>query len=368
MKYLLQVSTGSFSHTSVEAQTVAEKLERCLDRIAVEKVIFGWSPDRAVNESLVGLLEKRGIEKYIWLPVFSEIHRPETSDALVDVTGQSGKAISHLCQGESFDFVCPSSGRNRERAVHVFGQLAGNLPVEGVFIDRIRYASAANGVRSLYGCWCPRCRKQYEAAGVDVQRIRSLSAQADTAPFMPEALENGVYRYRDADVDKLMRVRRFIVSQSAAALCAHFQSLGKKVGVDTFAPGVADFVGQDLIELGSHADFIKPMIYLRTQAPAGVPYELDALGEGIRRRICELWHGDVGQIDVAARQARMLADNGVHAAVGIDANRISGICDADAAYVTRYLDRLEEAGCEEVVLSWDAMRISDEVWAAVASR
>lgn len=128
MKYLLQVSTGSFSHTSVEAQTVAEKLERCLDRIAVEKVIFGWSPDRAVNESLVGLLEKRGIEKYIWLPVFSEIHRPETSDALVDVTGQSGKAISHLCQGESFDFVCPSSGRNRERAVHVFGQLAGNLP------------------------------------------------------------------------------------------------------------------------------------------------------------------------------------------------------------------------------------------------
>ena len=62
MKYLLQVSTGSFSHTSVEAQTVAEKLERCLDRIAVEKVIFGWSPDRAVNESLVGLLEKRGID------------------------------------------------------------------------------------------------------------------------------------------------------------------------------------------------------------------------------------------------------------------------------------------------------------------
>ena len=52
MKYLLQVNTGSFTHTAADGKAIAERLDRCLDRLDVEKVIYGWSPDRAVNEAV----------------------------------------------------------------------------------------------------------------------------------------------------------------------------------------------------------------------------------------------------------------------------------------------------------------------------
>ena len=47
--------------------------------------------------------------------------------------------------------------------------------------------------------------------------------------------------------------------------------------MDTFAPYLAYFAGQDMKLLASMADFIKPMMYRITNAPAGMPFETDCL-------------------------------------------------------------------------------------------
>lgn len=368
MKYTLQVNTGSFTHTAADGKTIALRLDQCFDRIDVDKVIYGWSPDRKVNEAVTDYLEKRGIEKYLWLPVFCEIHDPETAETFVDVTGSGNHAIDDLCEGESFDFVCQSSEKNINHAIQVYHDMTDGLPVDGVFIDRIRYASAANSVKDLYGCWCPRCRARYRAASVNEDRIRALSKDGGIEAFMPSAAKNGVYSYENPDIDALMRVKRETITEATEKLCAHFRKAGKKIGIDTFAGGVADFVGQDLKTLGSMVDFIKPMVYLRTHAPAGVPFEVGAMGEAVARRISELGGADACSMDAAILQIKALLDTGANVAPGIDVNRIDPICSATPEYVCTYLNRLEEIGCSTAVLAWDAMRMSDEVLDAIAGR
>lgn len=368
MKYILQLNTGSFTHTAADAQAFVSRLGHCLDRIDVDKVIYGWSRSRRVNEAVTVFLDKKGIEKYLWLPIFCEIHDPDSADNAVDVTGSGNHAIDDLCEGESFDFVCQSSEKNLAHAKRVYDEMTAGLPVEGVFIDRIRYASAANSVKDLYGCWCPRCRARYEAAGVDAQRIQRLSREGGVNAFMPRALENGVYRYEDPDIDALMRAKREIVTDAAAGLCAHFRAAGKKIGIDTFASGVSDFVGQDLYRLGAMVDFIKPMAYLRTNAPAGVPFEVGALGGNIAARISQLGGFDACSMDAAVAQFRDLMNTGANVAPGLDVNRILPICEATPEYVTAYLDRLEGIGVESVVLAWDAMRMGEDVLDVIAGR
>ena len=368
LRYTLQVNTGSFAHTAASASEIAAKLDRCFDRIDVVRVIYGWSPDRALNEEVTAYLAKRGVDKYLWLPIFCEIHDPQASDAFVDIQGAGNHMLDGLCQGESFDFVCQSSERNIDHAIRVYHDMTDALPVEGVFIDRIRYASAANSVRDLYGCWCPRCRQRYQEAGVDVPRIQELARLNSTAPFMPAAVRGCVYQYENPDIDALMRVKRETIGRAAQRLCAHFRAAGKKIGIDTFASGVADFVGQDLEALGGMVDFIKPMAYLRTQAPAGVPFEVGALGEEIAGRMARLGGAEPCSMDAAIRQIKALMDTGASVAPGIDVNRIDPICSATPQYVLTYLRRLEEIGCDQAVLAWDAMRMSDEVLDAIAGR
>ncbi len=48
-----------------------------------------------------------------------------------------------------------------------------------------------------------------------------------------------------------------------------------KIGIDTFSPFISYFTGQDLEKLQEVADFIKPMMYRTTKAPAGLPFEFE---------------------------------------------------------------------------------------------
>lgn len=342
-------------------------LDRCLSYIDVKRVIYGWSADQKVNEWIVRYLEHRQIEKYFWLPIFGEIHNAQQADPFVGIGGESGHAIENLCEGESFDFVCQSSQKNIIRALSVYEQITEGLPVEGVFLDRIRYASAANGQKDLYGCWCSRCRRIYEEYSVDIERVQKISRENNMDLFLPTIREKVNYRYQDPDIDALMYAKRCIINNAVSKLCAYFRKNGKKVGIDTFAMGVADFVGQDILTLGQLVDFVKPMFYLKTNAPAGISFEVDALGEKISRRMAVLFGRDPKGMDEAVEQIAYLLGCGINVIPGIDINRIEGICEATPKYVKNYLKRLEEVGCREVVLSWDAMKISDDVLNAIKS-
>lgn len=364
MRFILQLSTGNFNRPACKVQDAERMLEYCMEALDVEKVIFGWAADNELNREISGVLDRYPVEKYLWLPVFAEIHSGEAVRRGVELTKEKQKAL-HTCKGDAFDFVCQSSQESLDGAEEVFGKLTEGCFMDGVFLDRIRYASGAGGVGALYGCWCPVCQALYEKNGVDTERIKYLAKRASMVQFMPKELEKGIYRYEDEDIDRLMAVKRKNITDQVRRLGRRFHERGLKVGADTFAPVVADFVGQDIFALAKEVDFVKPMVYIRTDAPAGLPFELRALGGEVKERLDELWGGDTGSMELSVKQMRELKGAGSMTAPGIDANYVKDICSADAAYVKEYLSKLAAAGAESVVLSWDIMRISRETIDAV---
>jgi hypothetical protein len=79
----------------------------------------------------------------------------------------------------------------------------------------------------------------------------------------------------DGTFKKLFDYKCAAVFDSLEYLCAYFRGKGLKIGFDLFAPFLAYFVGQDYQRLMPLADFVKPMFYGMTNAPAGLPFEID---------------------------------------------------------------------------------------------
>lgn len=360
MKYIIQLNTGSFSRSILEAEEVISKLKYCLKLLKVEKLIFGWAPDIELNRKICEFLEDYPVEKYLWLPVFAEIQDLKKTRINKNIVAEE-KTDFNACEGDEFDFACQSDYNAVKRAVEVFEQLTQGCHVEGVFLDRIRYASVATSPGAVYGCWCSQCRDIYASNGADINRIQKIASKRGFEKFLPVAQKHGVYQFSDPDIDRLMEAKRNIISRQISELCRIFRSKKIKVGVDTFAPVIADFVGQDLVTIGKQVDFIKPMVYLRTDAPAGLPFELRGMGERFCERLEEVWGGPADCMPLIAEQMKQLKEMGIRVTPGIDANAIHGICTTDTDYVKSFLKHLQEVGCDTVVLSWDIMRISREM-------
>ena len=365
MRYLLQVNTGSFLRCPFSPDYVVSRVKNCLERVDVTEVIYGWTGQHRVHDALANLLIKRSIRQHLWLPVFSDTRHSASTMPFVQVDGEVSGAI-RLREGEDFQFVCPSASENLSAVLDTFEFLAADLPLDGVFLDRIRYPSAANSPKVLMGCQCAQCQTVYEAAGVDIERIRGEIKRL----LMPESLDEGRYHFADPDVEALFGIKRAAITKAVRKFCAFFRAKGLSIGLDAFAPIIADFVGQDVAELGNIVDFIKPMMYRCTHAPAGIPFEIDVLKDVLRAgfgdRLAQLWGGDMLSDEVNLKQMAWLQSASHNVYPGIEMNRIPGICDSTPEYLLKSIALAQTAGCECVVLSWDALFMPADILETLA--
>lgn len=257
-------------------------LDYTLDALAPKDLMLSMDPE---FEDLAGRVVARcghaGTNVSLWTMVFAD--RPgNLSDAphVEDAKGNRGYgslgAWSGIGKGdEKFLFHCPSAlardGRGIERAIGA----ASRLGAQGLFLDRIRYPSPANGLEFLGACACPRCREAFgRVAGggwIDLSAllVECAASGADGAPaFIDRA--RPMLEFRAGMVDSL-------VAEYAAAA----RRAGLRVGLDLLSPSLAFLVGQDYRRLAAHADFIKPMLYCRAYAPAGLPLEFSLLVRGL---------------------------------------------------------------------------------------
>ena len=354
MRYILQLNTGAFGRCEGTAQDFLRKLGSALDLLDVSDVILGWSDREGLNAALCSFLRLHHVRSHLWLPVLSEVRDASAAEPLIAYNGQSVSSIE-LCEGEHFDFVCPSSPANREAAIRAYEALAEGCEPDGVFIDRIRYPSVANAPSALYGCRCKRCL---------------VGVPAHVSIVAPLSRHGGRYCFGDTPFDALMAAKRATITQAVCELTKAFHQKGLLVGLDVFAPALADYVGQDVETLARTVDFIKPMMYRRTFAPAGIPFEFDAIAECCGTQtadaIMHVWGGALTDDRVTLRQLTELQSICGNVASGVDANPIAPICTSDAAYVRQSIAQAKEAGCSRVVLSWNLMRMQDELLRAIA--
>lgn len=358
MKYILQICTGAWNASNYAADKITERIEAISSKIPVDRVIIGWSTDAALYREVGSFLRERGIRMLLWLPCFSEISEIARPDETRDIFGN--EIVTPLSQpGEDFVFCCPSSSHNIRIVESLYEEHFADCGFDGVFLDKIRGQSFVAGVPGVLSCGCERCQRSFLERGVDLRDVRRVYEEKGDAFFnMRSYPMSGEFELEERTAQRFFEAKEEIIAASVMELCRYFKEKGLIVGLDLFAPLASRFVGQNYALITRNADFIKPMLYRRTEAPAGIGYEYVLFEKyaPTARRI------SAPAMDRAFLNTQLEAVGQVSCErfPGIEINYLEDIARTDADYVRESLSAVREFGFEGAALCWNVMEAPEE--------
>ena len=362
MQYIAQAFVGSFlTPQDITHKDILAKLTNTFKSITIEKLIVGWHIDKELYTKIILLAHSYGTEVFLWLPIFSEIDEIIQGISAIDYDNNKHKSIC-VIPNEEFSFSCPSHLQNQTRIYELYQKYYSDIAFDGIFMDKIRYSTFANGFESALGCFCPSCKEIYSLNGIDIEECIEIIKHQPT--LLHPCSTNGLHlKFSNNLINKLFKVRANIVSSSVINLIEYFKQYQLKIGLDVFSPFFAYYVGQDISELSQYADFIKPMIYQITNAPAGIPFEEEWWTKEFKKHtgfdysLCELWNiGNLTSIEAFALQTNLLKEyTKCPIYSGIEINYKNNICQPNHQYIIERLKHIDVNKQDGVVLSWDIL-------------
>ena len=354
MKYILQVYTGSWNAPHEPPEGIIRKIREVSSRIPVEAAVVGWRIDPPAYRQLGDFLHASGIRMLLWLPALAGTEEAAETDEALDLYGKPLRLPAEQ-EGEGFSFRCPSSRRNLLAVEELYERHFSGYGFDGVFLDRIRTQSFLAGAAGVLGCGCERCRKAFLEQGVDISAVREAYGRKQDAFFdMAAWPPDGRFEAEDPLAQRFFDAKEKIVADAAAELCGYFHGRGLAVGLDLFAPFVSRFAGQNYALLTKHADFIKPMLYRRTEAPAGIGYEYALFAK----------HAPAARGRGGYSSGRAFLDTQLEALRDVPCGRYPGIeinydrdlVKTDPAYIAESLAAVRDSRLEGAMLSWNIMQ------------
>ena len=362
--YIVQVYLGGWDAPDYTAERIISRIDSVSALIPVEKVIIGWSRDKEIYRQVGDYLHGKGIHMLLWLPVFAETEEVCDNSPAVDLWGQVPDHYD-LAAGEGFRFNCPSDPMNAAHVVAVYDQYFSDCGFDGAFLDRIRTQSFVSGVSGVLSCGCPICAERFAAEGIDLDEVREAWASKGDSFFSVTGYtpQTG-FCFEDSLAARFFRAKGHIVSGAVAAIADSLKSRGLEIGMDLYAPFMAPFVGQDYAILSRHTDFIKPMLYRQTFAPAGMGFEYDLLRKAVP---AASGYPDFA-MDAAFLESQLeaMAPYPCDKYPGIEINRREDIVPTTPAYVTESLESVMRFHFQGAVLSWNIMEAPDAHIACLA--
>ena len=352
--YIVQVSLGGWHSPDYSAEQIIGRIDTVSQLIPVQKVIIGWSQDKDIYRRLGEYLHDKGIRMLLWLPVFAETEEVCENSPAVDLWGQVPSNYD-LAAGEGFRFNCPSDPKNAANVVGIYDQLFSDCGFDGVFLDRIRTQSFVSGVSGVLGCGCPLCVERFAAEGVDIEAVKSESETKGDAFFSASSYEpTAGFSFENPIAAAYFKAKGHVVSASVAAIADSLRSRGLEVGMDLYAPFMASFVGQDYAILADHADFIKPMLYRQTFAPAGMGFEYDLLRKAVPDA---KGYPDLKMdVDCLHAQLKAMEPYACGKYPGIEINYRPVVAPTSPEYISESLKAVLSHGFDGAVLSWNIMQ------------
>ncbi len=349
------------------------QLNRLQDRHPAKAVVCGIHAPKDVYSRIISRARHDGTKVYLWLPAFSELDDLAHFDPLVDWEGNAfleGRKI------RDFRFRCPESNHNRSVFFEASLKELQAGDFDGVFLDRIRYPSFQFGLSGVLGCFCPHCLKRYEQMGLDpdalrggCRRLKDRIEAGSGNPLGLIAFDGHRWQLEDPDLQALFDARCTIMEETLEHLCSAYRERGYGIGLDLFTPSLSWFAGQDYLRLTRLADFVKPMMYLHTDAPAGLPYELDvleqAVGRGSKKLLMALC-GGTGLDDYAAAEIRRMmlmvrqTSPAVQVYCGMEYNRVPVLAPVGPEQIMHSLRVFRSAGAEGVMPAWSLISAPEE--------
>ena len=351
--FIVQVSLGGWHSPDYTAEQIIGRIDTVSNLIPVEKVIIGWSLDKEIYREVGEHLHAKGIKMLLWLPVFAETEEMCENTPAVDLWGNI-PANYDLAAGEGFRFNCPSDPANAANVVAIYDRNFSDCGFDGVFLDRIRTQSFVSGIGGVLNCGCPLCASRFKEEGVDVDEVKSAwEAKGDAFLSVDGYSPVDGFAFADTLAASFFRAKGRIVSGSVAAIADTLRSRGLEIGMDLYAPFMSTFVGQNYSILADHADFIKPMLYRQTFAPAGMGFEYDLL----RKAVPAATGYPAFAMDLQFLDSQLKAMEPYPCAKypGIEINYREGVVPTSPDYVTESLEAVMSHGFNGAVLSWNIM-------------
>lgn len=352
-EYIVQVSLGGWHSPDYTAEQIIGRIDTVSSMIPVTKVIIGWSLDKNIYKEVGTYLHSKNIKMLLWLPVFAETEEMCENSAALDLWGNVPSNYD-LAAGEGFRFNCPSDPQNIANVVAIYDNNFSDCGFDGVFIDRIRTQSFVSGIQGVLNCGCPLCAAKFKEEGVDLETVKAeWEAEGDKFLSVNGYTAAEGFTFVNPVAASYFKAKGHIVSNAVAEVADALRSRGLEIGMDLYAPFMAPFVGQDYEILAAHADFIKPMLYRETFAPAGMGFEYDMLKNAAP--------GATGypefemDLDFLHLQLEAMEPYDCGKFPGIEINYREDIVPTSPEYVTESLEAVKSHGFDGTVLSWNIM-------------
>ena len=121
---------------------------------------------------------------YLWFSALSDITGMTEEDLVVDLRGARSRGWGRWAEKggnveETFRFACPNNPAVRQKTTLRLRELLHHYDFKGVFLDKIRFPSPANGADEMLACFCEHCQRTARAEGLDLDAV--LGVLADCA-------------------------------------------------------------------------------------------------------------------------------------------------------------------------------------------
>lgn len=357
MEYIIQIFTGGWNNQNYTAGQIKDRIAFISTMIPVKSVIIGWNINADLYREVNIFLHENRITSFLWLPVFSETGELQNADPAVDIHGGSIGSLA-LQEGENFTFFCPSSEKDIRNVYRIYEENFSDCGFDGVFLDKIRTQSFVGGLNGVLSCGCPSCEQLYRKAGLPLREVQKLYVEKGDEILETTGYQKGsgfVMKYQPAE--DFLRIKGEIIAGSVTRICRYFRHKGMQTGLDLYAPLLSRFTGQNYELISREADFIKPMLYRKTEAPAGIGYEYRLLKQSLPH--CRNYPEIHTDTDFLRAQLEEFQNLPCLRYPGIEINYREDIARTDEEYVRESLKAVKECGMNGAVLAWDVMLAPD---------
>ncbi|MBE0697010.1 MAG: hypothetical protein IH586_08805 [Anaerolineaceae bacterium] len=381
---------------------IIDQVRQAVAAAGIDILCVGGAEVPELYYALTEIPRKAAPQVYLWVPILSDFTsmRPEFRTINFQGNPSQGWRGSERWEevGENFIFACPNNPAACSSTIATLERLLTEYSFDGVFLDKIRFPSTANGFAELLSCFCPHCLAAAAKQGLDLTAVQAMLNRMPKQKHWQEMSEVNLPQAAwlaallgmlpSSDQDLLLRFLGFR-AQAITRLVKAIQALAVRkhlrLALDLFSPGLAYLVGQDYLELANLAAWVKPMSYRYASGPAGLRLEIPELARGLEQylrlapEVAERWLWaavpelsgvrlsdlvqDGAPLELIAAESRRAATwlgstplyMGVEA-VSIPAYRV----EVHPSEVRQLVEIARESGAHGIVLSWDLLQIPEE--------
>ena len=287
-----QLSTVHSPEKNLQVAWVDRYLDSIIREVPLDILILGWNEKRELFDHLTNPGSRKSDQVFLWYPFLSDYPEMVQNHLVKNLNGETStgwRGYEGTGINESFQQACPNNPMAISTSLKHLERLLNEYNFDGVFIDKIRYPSPANGFDEIFSCFCDHCKVKADQYDLDLWEVKYILRNVQALKALkPEHSISNDKTWLDGLLANQPVLQQFInfrmssINRVLTEINNLLKKTNKKLALDVFSPSLAPLVGQDYGFMSTIAEWVKPMIYQFGHGPSSLRSEIPALIYGIR--------------------------------------------------------------------------------------